>query len=333
MRAPALAAGVVLATFLIALPLSLALGGMLREHLGASMAADRAVAGWDETWASEFAMQAQGLGRTFSHEILGFGGTMAIASGFVDAQPLNSTLAGAVAAYIVLWIFLSGGILDRLARGRRIGIAAFFAACGGYFPRFLRLAAMTGAAYYLLLGWVHPYLFGPLWDRWTRDLTSERHAIVVRTVLYLVFLAALMGVNLIADFAKVRTVVEDRRSMIGALGASVRFARRRPLRVLGLYLLNVLGLLVIVRFWLQLAPSATTPDWLALLIAQVYLLARIWARLAFVASEATFFQGELAHAGYTAAAVPEWPDSPAAEAIDNLSRLRPRGGAATPPPG
>jgi hypothetical protein len=33
-----------------------------------------------------------------------------------------------------------------------------------------------------------------------------------------------------------------------------------------------------------------------------------------------FFQGELAHAQYTAAPDPVWPDSPAAEALDNLRR-------------
>jgi hypothetical protein len=37
-----------------------------------------------------------------------------------------------------------------------------------------------------------------------------------------------------------------------------------------------------------------------------------------MASEVVFFQGELAHAGYTAAPLPTWPDSPAVEAIENL---------------
>ena len=36
-------------------------------------------------------------------------------------------------------------------------------------------------------------------------------------------------------------------------------------------------------------------------------LARVWARLAFMASEVVFFQGELAHADYTAAPEPSGP--------------------------
>jgi hypothetical protein len=57
-----------------------------------------------------------------------------------------------------------------------------------------------------------------------------------------------------------------------------------------------------------------------LLVAELYLLLRVWAKLAFMASEVVFFQGELAHAQYTAMPDPVWPDSPAAEAIENLTR-------------
>ena len=102
--------------------------------------------------------------------------------------------------------------------------------------------------------------------------------------------------------------------------ASIRFIRRRFFRTTGLYLLNILTVVVLLRIWLSLAPSATTAPWLALLIAQIYLLLRVWAKLAFMASETVFFQGELAHAQYTAAPEPLWPDSPSAEAIDNLVR-------------
>ena len=320
LRAPGLTAGILAATFLAALPMALVMQGHLEQHLGTSLEADRALAGWNANWAAEFGAQAQGLERTFTHEILGFGGTMAILSDFADAQRPEASLAVAAAAYVGLWVFLSGGILDRLARGRAISVAAFFAACATYFIRFLRLGVIIGAAYWALFGWLHPYLFDTLYPRLIRDVMDEREAIVLRTAFYAIFFLALAAVSLVADFAKVRAVVEDRRSMLGALGASMRFIRRRPLRVAGLYLLNVIAFAVILRLWLQVAPPAHAAPWLALLIAQVYLLVRIWAKLAFMASETVFFQGELAHAQYTAAPEPVWPDSPAAEAIDNLVR-------------
>ena len=59
-------------------------------------------------------------------------------------------------------------------------------------------------------------------------------------MLYALFGAVLVAVNVIFDYAKIRMVVEDRRSAIGALGAALRFIARQPGAVVGLYLLNAL---------------------------------------------------------------------------------------------
>jgi hypothetical protein len=48
----------------------------------------------------------------------------------------------------------------------------------------------------------------------------------------------------------------------------------------------------------------------------------VLVQLGFMATSIAFFQGQLAHAGYTAAPVPTWPDSPAVEAIANLANRR-----------
>jgi hypothetical protein len=319
-KAPALTIGILLATFLCALPMAVVVKDAIEGQLGDSVEAHAAVSGWNTTWAAEFSAQSSGLARTFTHEILGFGGTMAMVSNLFDNVPLARELQLAIAAYIGLWVFLSGGVLDRLSRGRPVRVAAFFSACGVYFMRFVRLAVVVGIAYCVLFKWLHPFLFISVYNQLTRNMTEERDAIVLRGVLYLIFAMALMLVSLVADIAKVRAVVEDRHSMLGALGASLRFIRRRFFRVSGLYLLNVIALIVILRLWLQVAPSAGTAPWLALLIGQVYLLLRVWAKLAFMSSETVYFQGELAHAGYTAAPEPVWPDSPAAEAIGTLRR-------------
>lgn len=322
LHAPWVAAGLLVATLLVALPVAAVVGGMIERQLGSSLEADQAASEWNAGWAAEFGARAQGVGRTFTYQILGFGGTLATLSDFVDKVPQNPAVAGAIGAYLLLWIFLTGGIVDRLARDRPTRARGFFAACGTYLGRFVRLGLIVGCAYWALFHWLHPYLFGELYNRWTRNMMVERQAVVVRAGLYAGFLAALAVVGVIADFAKVRIVVEDRRSILGALASSVRFIRRRPGRVVGLYLLNVFAFGMILALWLVAAPSAAAAVWIALLVAQVYLLARLWAKLAFVASEIAFFQGELAHAGYTAAPRPLWPDSAAEEAITNLIQGR-----------
>jgi hypothetical protein len=171
-----------------------------------------------------------------------------------------------------------------------------------------------------MFAYLHPLLFDRIYGWAIRDMVEERDVVAVRALLYAVFLAVLAAINLVADFAKVRTVVEDRRSALATLAASLRFVRRRFWRVAGLYAINILALLVILRLWLQIAPAASAATWVVLLAGQLYILVRIWARLAFLASEVVFFQGELAHAEYAAPLEPLWPDSPAVEALEHLRR-------------
>lgn len=319
--APALAASLLVVTILTALPLAAALGSMINDQLGASVVANKPAWNWDEQWAAEFAAQAQGIGRTLTHEIIGFGGTLKILSDIIDRQSINPALAGAAAAYGLLWIFLSGGILDRLARGRPVRAGGFFAACGGYFGRMLRLGVVMLAIYWALFRYLHPWLLTRVYDHYTRNMTAERSGLLFRLGLYLVFALVLFTVNMIFDYAKVRLVVEDRRSVISGLGASMRFLRRRFLRAFGLYLLNGLGFVMVLRLWFAAEPQAWESVPWAFFVAQLYLLGRIWLRLVFVASEVVFFQGELAHAGYTARPPHVWPNSAAAEAIDNITKI------------
>jgi hypothetical protein len=89
-------------------------------------------------------------------------------------------------------------------------------------------------------------------------MSEERMAILVRVVFYSLFGVLLLATNLVVDYTKVRIVVEDRHSVLGALVAALRFIRSHARQVIALY---------------------------------------------------------LAHAAYVSAAVPAWPDSPAAEAV------------------
>ncbi len=319
LRAPVVTFGVLVITWGIALPLASGLRDQISQHLGSSRAGDRVAGGWDDEWAAEFAADAHGIGRSFTHEILGFGGTLATLSRMLDGQPLPRAMATAIGAYLLVWVFLSGGILDRFARGRPVSTSAFFATSGVFFFRFLRMAAIVGAIYWAVFRWIQPWLLNTVFDWGTRDLANEHEGLILRGWLYGALVAVLAGVNLVADMAKVRAVLEDRHSAVASVLAGLRFVRRRFWRMGGLYLVNVVGLLVLARLWLQVAPGASDPDWRALLTGQLYLVARIWARLAFMASEVVFFQAELAHAHYAAAPEPTWPDSPAADDLTGLA--------------
>jgi hypothetical protein len=317
--APAVIVAVLVLTFLLALPLGLVLRGMIAESLGASLAADTAASGVNADWWSTFSSQSSGLGETFTPRVIGFGAVASNVSAVLDARPQALVITGVAAVYLMLWTFLAGGILDRYARNRPIRTAAFFSACGVYFFRFLRLAVFAGIGYLFLFGPFHRWLFDQFHPWATREWTVERNAFLLRLALYLVFGGALVSFNLWLDYARVRAVVEDRRSMIGALVSACRFIRRHPAQTVGLYLADSLLFVAVVAVYAAFASDAGRTGWtmwVAFAFSEAYLLARIWVRLVFWASEISLFQALLAHAGYAAAPLPVWPESPSAEAID-----------------
>jgi hypothetical protein len=319
-RAPLILIGVWLMTTLISVPLTLAIRGEIANHFGASLAADTAATGVNYEWMQEFADQATGLGATLKPTILGFGAVLDNLSAFIDNTSRPVVIVSAASAYIVLWLFVAGGVIDRYARDRTTGAQGFFSASGVFFFRFFRLAIVMFAVYGLLFGYLHPWLFDRQYPRLIREVNVERTAFFIRAGLYLVFGLILAACSLVFDYAKVRAVVEDRRSALGALAAAVRFIRRNLAAAVTVYLLNVALFALTLAAYAAVAPSAGGIGWtmwIGFAIGQLYILARLAVKLIFWASETAFFQSRLAHAGYVAAAAPVWPDSPSAEAIQN----------------
>ena len=141
-RAPAILFSVWTLTWLVSFPLSVALNGELKRHLGSSLAAETAASGVNSDWMQEFADQATGPAVTFTPAILGFGAAMDNLSAFVDNTARPAAIVAAAAAYAVLWMLIAGGIIDRYARDRPIRVLGFSAASGVFFLRFLRLAVV-----------------------------------------------------------------------------------------------------------------------------------------------------------------------------------------------
>jgi len=318
--APMVLVGMFAVTLFVALPLSYALRGMIASYLGQSLAAESAAAGTDSDWWQEFSAQAVGLGTTFVPSIVGFGAVLDNLSGFLDNIELATTIAGATAAWLVVWSFLSGGVIDRFARGRPTRSHGFFAACGVHFWRFLRVGVVAWLVYAFLFQYVHGWIFTKAFDALTRDVTVERTAFAYRVGGYFVFGLLLVLCNIVFDYARVRIVVEDRRSALGALLAGARFVARHAGPAVGLYGLNAVAFVLLVGIYAAIAPGAPGSGlsaWLVLGLGEAYILARHYLKLLFYASETAFFQGALAHAAYTAAPSVEWPDSPSAETIAN----------------
>jgi len=316
--APALLLGVWALTLLVSVPMAAAMRGMLAQHLGASLAADTAASGVNYDWMQEFSDQAAGLGVTFKPTILGFGAVLDNLSAFIDDTERPVVIVGAATVYIVLWIFVAGGIIDRYARDRPTRTVGFFTSSGVFFFRFLRLAVVQWIVYAALFGSVHPLLFGRLYPDLVREVAVERTAFAVRVALYLVFGGVVAACATVFDYAKVRAIVEDRRSMLSAIAEATGFIRRHAAAAASLFLANFALFTAVIGVYALVAPGAGRTGgsmWIGFAVGQVYVIARLWVKLVFWASETALFQSRLAHAGYVTRPDPIWPESPEADAI------------------
>jgi len=269
-------------------------------------------------WWRQCAAPTLGVTRAFETSLPGCAAQfVGLAVHAPAAHPPHPLLAAyLLGGFLLLWTFLSGGILDRFARGRPTRAVGFFAACGLYGFRLVRLGLLAVVTYSVLLGPVQDVLFDRLLP-WLAGNVSPTGQGAVRAALYVIFGTLLGFVGLVFDYARVRAVVEDRRSVVGALLAGWRFVRRRPLVCVGLYVANDS---------LVLAAVAATPllvmtqgaSWLTLVAALIGLIARCAGRLLFYATEISYFQSQLAHAGYVAAPTPVWPESATADALGRL---------------
>jgi hypothetical protein len=215
-----------------------------------------------------------------------------IDAGAIDPMPALLGVVGGrdMLTHAVLVTFLLGGVIDRLARDRATATFGFFGAAGMFFFRFVRLSLIAVPLYAGVLLWVYPSLPAG------------------RPVSHVIFGLLIIILHVLFDFARVRMVVEDRRSAIGALVSALRFVRRNAGATLTLSLVN--GALAAATWWLAatFAIGATAAIY-------PYLLARALLRLIFIGSATSLFQRRLAHAGYAARPLRRWPDSPAAEAV------------------
>lgn len=226
-----------------------------------------------------------------------------IASSFALANgPSQAAVVGPALAAFLVWTFLTGGAVDRLARQRWMGSAGFLAACRHHFWPLTRLAVLAGVLYWLLWIALHSWL-GDVPDASARGPRSGASTDAVRLALHGLLGAVGAAVGLLVDYARVRAVVEDRRSMIGALVAAFRFAARRPAAVAGLWLLNLVLLALLLAGCSLLAqPAIGVGRSGPFLAGQVYAAAHLVATLVAWGSQTAYFQGQLAHPTYVARA-------------------------------
>ena len=290
-----LALGLWLVNVAFALPAAWAVTGALQTSIGGSRAHESLRGGFDMGWFGEFEDKAEGLAATFSPTLNGGGAFLDNMEAWVSGDLFTRypLVLGIAAGYVVVWLVLLGGTLDRFAGedddrslGRLLG------AGGHTLLRFVRLALMSAALYasiYLL----QRALFGRL-EEWTRDTTSEWPVVVMSLALYLGTALQLLFVHIAFGYAKVATVVDERRSMILAAVRGFVFVLLHPRQTLGLAasILTFTGIVLALYAWL--APGSGQASVVtvvaAFVVGQLVLMTRLGARLTHLAGQTALYR-------------------------------------------
>jgi len=194
--------------------------------------------------------------------------------------------------YLTLTLFLNGGILGSFSQKYgEYSANVFFKNCGHYFGRFVRLFLFSllfiAGAFLALQGLETPC------GRIAKD--SEPLRVIFWLARHLILLFLVFFINMVFDYAKIMTVLEERRYMIKTGLRAWGFVLKHLWKTLGLYcLVATIGLAFFVLYTLagkSIEVSTGLGVLLLFLWQQLYALGRTWVRLLFLASQVTLYKG------------------------------------------
>ncbi len=289
--APLLIVAVSVVTMLVAVPFAIVLGARVQASLASQPPVALSETEIDPEWWQEFRAQARGLEATFTPAVLGFAAPLDSLSAVLDGRRPPLAVVGPLLLSIVLWALLWGGVLRRFDAGRPIGLRAFVDAGFQFAPRFAAIAIAAAVLVVVLYLTAHALLFGPVYRTFVTETTPERDALLVRVVLYGVFLVPLVMVGLVADYARVASVAGTATSLSEALRAGLTFVRDRLRAVVTLWLFTALlfAAVTVAYGMLEIYGGSQVGGWRAIAIGQAYIMVRLAIRLIVAASELRLF--------------------------------------------
>ena len=207
---------------------------------------------------------------------------------------IGAGVLGAGLAYVILQIFLSGGIVGRvLDREGAAGLGAFTGDSGRYFGRFVRVFLISVVFVALTLGLIMK-LVSALFEPLSKAAITEWVPLILSNVHFLLALLLLSIVHMIIDYTRIAVVADQERRVFKALRHALTFLRTRFFRAWSIYLLivaaTVAGSIVFYIVLGRLAAPTVVTIIAALVWMQAYLFFRTWIRTLFVAAQAEYYR-------------------------------------------
>lgn len=284
LTSPGLVLWLWLVCLFVAVPDTLVIRQAVEDSVGSSRVNLDLRERFDMEWYSEYSDEATGMTRALTPTSVRPAAALDNLESWFSGE-LFELHPGFVAFGIVfalVWALMLGGVLHRFAYFEPgFSLRGLLSHGAEFFPRFVRLMAMTGVAYYgiyRLSRWVFPVLQDRL-----RDVTVEKTVLSVYLGAALIVIFLLVLVKLSSDYAKVATVLNGRRSMVLAVGHGLRFVLAHPFRTFGAYGgIALLGFAILALYTMVAPGFSQGSNWGVLwtfLIGQAWVLARLVQRL------------------------------------------------------
>jgi hypothetical protein len=296
----------------LALVLAIPLASQLERDLAHNGASASMMYGFDYDWWSRWSEDQEGFARSFRPDIFGTGFAfknldlllrgyqparlLPVGGGDESAREdaragprgLDPLILGIGALYLLVQSFLTGGLLG-VFRAPQGGwtVRSLVHGSGFYFGRLLRVSLLALGLAGILFVVNAP--FARWVDGLAREAVSEQTAITLTFGRHALLLLALILVHMVASFARVIVVREERRSVALAFVSSLGFCARNFFAVVAQYAAVVLLALLLLAVWSALDGQQAVVGWrsqlVALVLFQGFLLARIALRLGLLASQ------------------------------------------------
>ena len=265
------------ANLLFSLPVMMLVLLLVLRTAGGTLAADRMLADKvDLNWITDL----------FNHQLQW-------ASFEASGTQVAAMLLVMGGSYLLLSTLFAGGIIGTFAsEGGHFTMRKFWWHCGAYFWRFLRLLSISLVfdvavliLYFLTRWWV---------DQFEAQATAyapvvfRKWATVLPAILFLAF------INLVFDYARIGTVINDSRRMLRETVRAWRFALRHFFSVFGLHLvIGVVGLVLFTSLAVlrnSINQGSIVAVLMAIFVGQLAITSRIWTRLTSYAAELNFYR-------------------------------------------
>jgi len=287
-RAPWIAAVVYAALLVITVPLGLILHRDLPPPSQPMVVEPGAGPAPNLDWLDELTTGHGGLVGSLAPTVVGVAAPLDNLDRLLDGQrpPPFATFLSAIS--MLVWAWLWGGILSRYSGEGR----PFFRSCRRWFAPMLKVSAAGVLAAIALYLTVHPLLFDLAWPALTAG-ASERAAFVWRLAMAVPFIAMLTLTTLIADYARISLVLNDKTSTRGAIADAIRNIRAHPTAVLMLVMAAAVLLAGLLATYgaFEFIPGGSVPTLSrVILIGQAFIVTRIVLRLINTAAQVALSQ-------------------------------------------